>query len=436
MSTFDDILPRLTEIFTRSADMIHPFAPLLINRDLNGRVRLIAGEQWQGDGQAAAVLDKITREMQDALGSHAYPADQALMFDSGIENEVRRAYGFPLVGTEGVYVVERLATEVSWSSISPPSSTTPRLVFYSVKGGVGRSTGMAVSAWSLAEKGKRVLVLDLDLESPGLSSSLLPEDRRPAYGIADWLVEDLVNNGDAVFGGLVASSALSHDGEILVVPAHGVAAGEYVAKLGRVWMPKITGDRNRESWSGRLQRLLRELEDQWRPDVTLIDSRAGIDEVAAACLTGLSASGILLFAIDGDQTWTGYRMLLRHWRTTAVVREIRERLQIVGAMLPDTGTEEYFEGLREHAWDVFSEELYDEVPPGEMASEDGIWNFEKTDLSAPHYPWGVRWHRGFAALNDLHSRLHRVDPDEIRAVFGPLVDGVQFAVDASDQESP
>ena len=94
-----------------------------------------------------------------------------------------------------------------------------------------------------------MLVLDLDLESPGLSSSLLPEDRRPTFGIADWLVEDLVDNGDTVFKDMVATSALSHNGEIFVVPAHGVKAGEYVAKLGRVWMPKVSSDGNRELWS-------------------------------------------------------------------------------------------------------------------------------------------------------------------------------------------
>ena len=97
----------------------------------------------------------------------------------------------------------------------------------------------------------------------------------------------------------------------------------------------------------RLRRLLDELEKRWSPDVTLIDSRAGIDEVASACLTGLSASMILLFAIDGDQTWSGYRILFRHWRTSGVVREIRERLQVVGAMIPEVGADDYFDGLRE-----------------------------------------------------------------------------------------
>lgn len=75
---------------------------------------------------------------------------------------------------------------------------------------------------------------------------------------------------------------------------------------------------------------------------------------------------------------------------------------------------------------TFSEELYDEVPPGEVASEESNWSFDETDQGAPHYPWGVRWYRGFAALKNLHERLDQVGPQEIQAEFGPFIDGVQL----------
>ena len=147
---------------------------------------------------------------------------------------------------------------------------------------MGGWRGIAEGGWERAETGKRVLVLDLDLESPGLSASLLPRDRRPVYGITDWLVEDLVDNGEGVLSEMVATSELSRNGEILVVPAHGRDPGEYVSKLGRVWMPKVDSDGQRESWSERLGRLLNALEEQWSPDVVFIDSRAGIDEIGRA----------------------------------------------------------------------------------------------------------------------------------------------------------
>jgi hypothetical protein len=435
MMTFDAILPKVAEIFQQHQADVPCVRPLLINRDLNGRVRLIMDEKWEHDDRAMAAIDKITRKIEGALGPHAYPAEDALLFESNFEEVLASEAKFSLEGIEGVYVVDRLATEGNWSSISPPNTTTPRIVFFSIKGGVGRSTALAATAWALAESGKRVLVLDLDLESPGLSSSLLPEDRRPTHGIADWLVEDLVDNGFTVFENMVATSSLSHNGEIYVVPAHGAEAGEYIAKLGRVWMPKVSTHGSRESWSQRLSRLLEELEKRWSPDVTLIDSRAGIDEVASACLTGLSASMILLFAIDGDQTWSGYQILFRHWRITGVVREIRERLQLVGAMIPEVGADDYFDELRERAWDIFSEELYDEVPAGAISTEEGSWSFDEADEGAPHYPWSVRWHRGFSALRSLHGRLSGIDGEEVYTIFGPLIDGLMPLIEAERGES-
>src|SRR5215475_10343096 len=42
------------------------------------------------------------------------------------------------------------------------------VTFYSYKGGTGRTIALANVAWILAANGKRVLVVDWDLESPGL----------------------------------------------------------------------------------------------------------------------------------------------------------------------------------------------------------------------------------------------------------------------------
>lgn len=422
MNTFDHILPSIHDVLSNQKENVQLLGPLIINRDLNGRVRLVLEGKLQNQTETAAAVDAIVRAMSDCLGVHGFPAERMVLYESSLERVKQGALHFQLEGFDEVTVVDRLANETDWAQIAPVAPGVPRIVFFSIKGGVGRSTASAVAAWSLAQSGKRVMVLDLDLESPGISSSLLPEDRRPTYGITDWLVEDLVDNGAAVFENMVARSDLSHDGEIYVVPAHGRDPGEYVAKLGRVWMPKIDGHGSREPWSRRLHRLLLELEVHWQPDVILIDSRAGIDEVASACITDLGAKGVLLFSIDGEQTWSGYSILFRHWHRTGVVREIRERLQLVGAMIPETNAIDYFDGLRERSWTTFAEELYDEVPAGEPT--DAFFSFDQADETAPHFPWPIRWHRGFAALQSIHSRFQRIDEDELTAIFGPLVTGV------------
>lgn len=421
MITFDEIIPKLSSILDQHAKIVQSFLPILINRDLNGRIRLILNEKHEGEKDE---LIPLLQTIHNELIPHAYPPEKALLFEPYFEALIQREITFPLEGHPGVHVVDRLATEGNWASIRPVSSQSQRIVFFSIKGGVGRSTALAATAWALAESGKRVLVMDLDLESPGLSSSLLPKDRRPYRGIVDWLVEDLVDNGDVVFNDLIATSSLSHNGQIWVVPAHGTQAGEYIPKLGRVWMPKMPKDGPRESWSQRLCRLINQLEVQLKPDVILLDSRAGIDEVASTCLTDLGASLILLFALDGDQTWSGYRILFNHWLQNNVARDIRERLQWVGAMIPVKGRSEYFNSLKEHAWDLFSEHLYDQIPAGELATEEGYFSFDENDDEAPHYPLAIKWHESFEALYSLHERLKTVEPSELQIIFGPLIEAV------------
>ncbi|MGY6631483.1 MAG: tyrosine-protein kinase family protein [Wenzhouxiangella sp.] len=422
MLTFDQILPVVHKVLASHTALIEKIQPIVVNRDLNGRVRLILSADVEREPDVLADCHSIAEELARQLGAHAFPAQRMILFEDDIKSVLTDAPGFALEEIEGVKVIDRLATEGRWANIAAISNGVPRVVFFSIKGGVGRSTAMAASAWSLAQSGKRVLVLDLDLESPGLSSGLLPAEKRPTYGITDWLVEDLVDNGDTVIEDMVATSDLSHDGEIYVVPAHGADPGDYIAKLGRVWMPKINEGGKQEGWSQRLSRLLDQLEQRWQPDIILIDSRSGIDEVASSCVTDLGAGLVLLFAIDGEQTWSGYRILFNYWHQAGVAREIRERLQLVGAMIPEIDAAEYFASLKERSWDLFSDALYDEVPPG--ATTDKLWAFEDSDEGAPHYPWPIKWHRGFAALTSLHGRLEQVDRREVISIFGTLIDGL------------
>jgi hypothetical protein len=176
--------------------------------------------------------------------------------------------------------------------------------------------------------------------------------------------------------------------------------------------------------------------------VVLIDSRSGIDEIASACITELGANLILLFALEGQQTWNGYRMLFEQWLQAGVAREIRERLQVVGAIVPENDRVEYLAGLREHSYDVFVDTLYDEIAPiniGEVGRQiDGTWkvgglsegwNFDEADGTAPHHPWAVHWHRSFAGLLSLQGRLAAIDTKEIESIFGALINGASNAVD-------
>jgi hypothetical protein len=428
MINFDQITSTLQAIFAQHLPLLTALGTVLINRDLNGRVRLILSATVEANTELTDQLQSLLEDVNEQLAPHAWPASRLVLFEDDLEAIKQGSPGFALPDYPNVFVVDRLATETDWQTIEAESAT-PRVVFFSIKGGVGRSSALAATAWSLAQSGKRVLVLDLDLESPGLSTAILPEEKQPKYGITDWLVEDLVNNGDNVMQDMIASSDLSHDGEILVVPAHGANPGEYISKLGRVWMPKLQADGSRESWSQRLQRLILQLENKYQPDIVLIDSRAGIDEVASSCITDLGARLILLFAIDGSQTWSGYNILFKHWQRAGVIQKIRERLQIVSGLTPDTDTAHYLEQLRENAWNIFTDTQYDDIKPGEVIGDS--WNFEESDDTAPHSPWAVHWHRSFTGLQSLHGRLFEIDTKQVDMIFGQVINGI---ADLSEQD--
>lgn len=406
-------------------------AGTLLNRDLSSRVRLIVPAGAADDDTAEGEIERIAAELSAALAPHSYPAESMLLWEDDLDLARYGTHLFPLFADTGaIQVADRLMHGSSWSQIADISPRAPRVVFFSVKGGVGRSTALAALAWHLSSQGRRVMTVDLDLESPGISAFLLPEDSQPSGGIIDWLVEDLVDNGDSLLPDLYSLSPEAPRGEIVVVPAHGAAPGEYISKLGRAWMSKGAG-RAQEAWEQRLARLLEQLEDTHSPDVILIDSRSGLDDVASNAIASLGAQMTLLFATDDQQSWRGYASLFEHWQRTGVARDIRERLQIVAALVPEEDGVVHVGRVRDAALDLFESALYDEVGASETTGE--AFSFIDNDESAPHFPWAIRWNRGMRSLRSLSDGIGRMDPSSLDHVFGPLLSGITTMLEADEE---
>ena len=393
--SFDAMRGQVSKLLTASRKSLAEQRVYLV-RDLLGRVRISVSEVIGADESSRAALQLFARSLQTALGAHGYPAEVGVLFvDTAMLDRLET--GATRID-RNVYWVDRLVTGGDWWTVGDPrpDRNVTRYTLYSVKGGVGRSTTAAVLSWHLARNGQRVLVVDLDLESPGLSSAMLDRDSLPRFGVTDWFVEDLVGQGDHVIDAMAVwpSWGMDFDGEVNVVPAHGKEPGEYLAKLGRVYMDKDM------PWTARLERMLSQLEERYDPSIVLLESRSGLHDIAAATVTDLDAQ-VLLFAINSDSHWTDYGMLFHHWQTHGLAWRIRERLSIVSGLTPELDTEQYLQRFRERAWELFMDHVYDDVDPADHPAGD--YSFDIFDQGAPHDPMPIHWTRGLAADASLHD---------------------------------
>lgn len=311
---FDNSLPRLAAIIASELGD-ETFSRGRVLRDVLGRLTYFCAVEID-----PAVFEHIERCLRAELGPYARP-DRVLarVSDPGSRAILDEA-GSLHFEVEGrmVQLVDRRLVGADWlrrpAAVAPPP---PRFVFSSLKGGVGRSTALAVAAGHLAAAGRRVLAVDLDLEAPGLGAFLLEPETVPPFGTIDVLVEDNVTElDDEFFRDTIASSSLAaRAGRIDVLPAFGRRSldnpADILAKLARAYSEDVRPDGTVATVLDKVRALVDRFADPQRYDAILIDVRAGLHETTASAVLGLGAE-VLLFGIDEPQTFQGYAALLAH----------------------------------------------------------------------------------------------------------------------------
>lgn len=330
-----------------------------------------------------------------------------------------------------LYIDRRLVGADWLSTKQVERSPTPRAVFYSLKGGVGRSTALSVLAAELARQGKRVLCIDLDLEAPGIGFMLLPvghderDDFRPRFGVVDYLLEnnlDGINDEDMV--NFVGSRSYGA-GVIDVVPAVGretdFAPHTFLAKLSRA----VIEDVNQEQsipFARQVEEMVERFE-HFRPyDAVLIDARAGLAEISAAPIIGLSAE-IFVFFTEQQQTFRGYKYLFSFLSSRTDYSsgedrgDWRERVTFVHAKAPATRRER--ESFRQQLFNFCSETIYDEA---DDEQEEDIFSYSENDASiyAPHNSTYVRFDAAYSQF-DPTLEDEQLEPDLYNGAYGDFI---------------
>lgn len=436
---FNDALRRAAEILS-SAKLPNGVGPPLLVRDIHGRISIAVNAH-------RAEHQDLVSELQgkhQSLG--AFAASPGVVcaedfFEPAAIFQDPSIVQFLIPGTEiSVPLLDRQVTGQDWLLNAPSGNgkpqagaTVPRLVFFGLKGGVGRSTALAILAYELARSGKRVLLIDLDLESPGLSGLLLPPDRIAEFGVVDWLVEDAVGQGEGVREQMVSMSPLSENlrQEIRVVSAIGNGDAFYLDKLSRAYAD-VSENHQPRRFSDRIRRLVETIEEAEKPDIVLIDSRAGLHDLAALSI-GL-ASTAFLFASDTAQCWQGYRSLFVHWQSRPdIARQVRERLKMVSSLFPEKDQVARARRFLESSYILFTETLYDEVSPGATYVGDSeLFNFDMENSAAPHYPFRIKWNSRFQEFDPLQVPTGLFSEDDIRSAYGEFVNGVMQLIEGSE----
>ncbi|MCP2164558.1 KGGVGR-motif variant AAA ATPase [Goodfellowiella coeruleoviolacea] len=370
---------------------------VVLVRDMLGRLSLVVDAP-----DATQLPSDLADRLRGAAGAFAgavHTADDLFDVDLVLKSPDRVALWQNPDGPGRLWTLERGVVGADWTRPDRLDEAVERRVtLYGFKGGVGRSTATAMLAQHLAATGRCVLVVDLDLESPGVGALLRETEQLPLYGIVDHLVEAAVGNADSL--DLVTRVQVPHvrgNGEVWLAPASGKPRPEYdyLAKLNRVYtdLPgQRFGDRLRaaiNACENQVERLSR------KPDVVLLDSRAGIHDIAAVAITQLSGLS-LLFAVDNPQTWAGYRSLFAQWLRSGTAPDIRKRLQMVAALVP-ASDKNYLSNFIDHAQECFADTLYDDVGGGDT----GAFNFAPDDQDGPHWPLPILFHGDLVGLNPV-----------------------------------
>lgn len=169
------------------------------------------------------------------------------------------------------------------------------VAFYSYKGGVGRTLALANVAHSLAERGKRVVLLDMDLEAPSLHDvpefALRGEDKK---GLIEYA------SSYRKTGKLPGLRSYIHkcrrspgSGELWLMPA-GRIGSDYQQQLGDLaWRRLHPKQGTRPFVDGLRQALI----DEIKPHYVLIDARTGLSDVGGLSTHVLADMVVLVFNI-------------------------------------------------------------------------------------------------------------------------------------------
>lgn len=176
------------------------------------------------------------------------------------------------------------------------------ITFYSYKGGVGRTLALSNIAIRLSELGKKVCLLDFDLEAPGLPFKFKNNKKVIKSGIVDYIYEYSFNGiiPDKINKYSISIEPLNSNFlPIQLIPAGNIETNEYWKKLSQINWSEMFYSENGQGVRFILD-LKAKIEKEFSPDVLLIDSRTGITDISGITLKLLADEVVILSSYNDE----------------------------------------------------------------------------------------------------------------------------------------
>jgi len=205
------------------------------------------------------------------------------------------------------------------------------VTFYSYKGGVGRTLSLVNSAALLAQQGRTVLLVDFDLEAPGLDSFRQLDITLGRRGVVEYFSDFVQSDKAPKLSDYVQTPQMgfAEPGTVLVM-----ASGRKDREYNRL--------RDLLNWSdlydsGLGQLMIAEwkaaIASEYHPDYVFVDSRTGLTDAGGVCTLHLPDLVITLFALN-RQNIDGVSSVIKAVEEAATER--RPQLLTVATPIPAT----------------------------------------------------------------------------------------------------
>lgn len=298
---------------------------------------------------------------------------------------------------------------------SPLQRPPPFVTFYSFKGGVGRSMAVINVAGIVAARGFRVLVIDMDLEAPGISY-LTHEATSGRDGVQPGFVDVLLDavlrgeeadlftlSAEAVIDRYAARYELPEEfrrdasATLTIMPA-GRLDDDYARRLDRLDLPTLYRE---GAGLALVQAFKHVVQESRRFDYVFIDSRTGFSDESGICTRDL-ADALMIVSGLNKQNVEGTTQFLAALRGALPESAASRPMQVIFSPVPNG-----------------EDALVDAREQAARASFAAAWTAEiPCDLQIPYHPQLAlteephifRRRRGylFEAYHQIERRLLRM----------------------------